>query len=55
MKRRDQVKASEYKQQLDQLYGGEEAPLKEEPTTFFGMTDDEIVVNKALFQEVGLL
>lgn len=49
------MKASAYKKDLDELYGGEENPVKEVPTTFFGMTDDEIVVNKELFKELGLL
>ena len=54
-KNMDKAKARQYKQQLDELYGGEDVPMKDLPTTFFGMTDDEIIVNKGLFQQVGLL
>lgn len=49
------MRASEYKKELDELYGGEEAPVRELPTAFLGMTDDEVIVNKELFKELGLL
>ena len=49
LKSMSKAKADEYKQQLDDLYGGFEAPKNDIPNTFFGMTDDEIIVNKGLF------
>lgn len=55
IRRKSQEKARDYKQQLDELYGGEEAPLNKVPKTFLGMSDDEIVVNKDMFEELGLL
>lgn len=51
----DKNKAKMYKQQLDDLYGGEDAPVKDLPNTFFGMTDDEIIMNKALFKDLGIV
>ena len=55
MKRKDRAKASAYKDELDELYGGEEAPLKDAPRTFYGLSDDEIVVNQKVFKDIGLL